>query len=136
MSKFKVGDIVVDKGFPNTKLRIIQDDSRFNPNSHTYAVKPLRGGAVTSSNEDDLRLANSARSANPVVANALAASGGVARNADGDKFFDDGRKALKDAGFHLAAALAAYRKSDRPEAKAIVAEMERIGQKFKDWLWM
>lgn len=62
-AKFKVGDIVVDKGFPSVKLRIVQDDSRYNPNEHTYAVKPLRGRAVTTSREEDLKLANS-RAAN------------------------------------------------------------------------
>ena len=65
-AKFKVGDIVVDKGFPSVKLRILQDDSRYNPNAHTYAVKPLRGGAVTTSREEDLKLANS-RAANATV---------------------------------------------------------------------
>ena len=67
-SKFKVGDIVIDRGFPGIKMRIVQDDSKFNPNSHSYGVKPLRGGPVSSSREKDLVLANS------VVANALNAA--------------------------------------------------------------
>ena len=72
-AKFEVGDIVVDKGFPSIKLRIVQDDSRYNPNEHTYAVKPLRGGAVTTSREEDLKLANSVacNSTNPVVRKAV-----------------------------------------------------------------
>ena len=83
MAKFKVGDKVKVKG--STKIGTI---SRINTNFgfDYYWVDGLSDGKNPPVyGESLLSLANSApRSSNPVVANALAARNGVARNADGD----------------------------------------------------
>lgn len=57
-AKFKVGDVVTAYGFPG-KCRIVQDDGRYNPaNEGWYGLKPLKGGAVFSAHERDIKAAN------------------------------------------------------------------------------
>lgn len=87
-AKFKVGDVVTLKDFPNLgKCKVVQWQGRFNPSyADIYAVKPLKGGATTPEKEKNLVLVNSLRSSNPVVANALERNSNVYKNFSiGDK---------------------------------------------------
>ena len=109
MAKFKVGDKVKVKG--STKIGTI---SRINTNFgfDYYWVDGLSDGKNPPVyGESLLSLANSApRSSNPVVANALAARNGVARNADTQASIEAEAKKLAKEVLSIAAKFDALQK--------------------------